>query len=131
MKFTQTIVAVVLATLFVASSADAACVCDSKYAGKHCGQSPLMKGCKKDYLYQCNGTQGSKPHVYGPCTKGCVYKGLSKDYCKDIVTDGQADVVLKVADRHHHVKLIENDDEELDEPVDERDDVLMVDSHWS
>ncbi|KAF9428783.1 hypothetical protein BGZ94_001054 [Podila epigama] len=83
MKFTQTIVAVVLATLFVASSADAACLCNSAYAGKHCGQSGYMtQDCKRDYLYQCNGTIGSTPHVYGPCTKGCVFKDFSRDYCR-------------------------------------------------
>ncbi|KAF9428782.1 hypothetical protein BGZ94_001053 [Podila epigama] len=82
MKFTQTIVAVVLATLFVASSADAACLCDNTTAGKHCGQSGLMSGCKTNYLYQCNGVRWSTPHVYGPCTKGCVLNSISKDYCR-------------------------------------------------
>ncbi|KAF9428780.1 hypothetical protein BGZ94_001051, partial [Podila epigama] len=61
MKFTQTIIAVVLANLLVASSADAACLCNSIYAGNHCGQSGFMKGCKKDYIYQCNGRMGTKP----------------------------------------------------------------------
>ncbi|KAF9428786.1 hypothetical protein BGZ94_001057 [Podila epigama] len=112
MKFTQTIVAVVLATLFIASSADAACICNRSYAGKHCGHSPFMSGCKTNYLYQCNGVQGSTAYEYGPCTKGCVYQGLSKDYCRYLrhsicyvegtVTSGGADVALKVVDEHEH-----------------------------
>jgi len=77
-------IVIVTALLVVAllSSTDAACTCNNDCAGKHCGQSPLLSGCKTNYIYQCNGVRGSTAYEYGPCTKGCVYAGCSRDYCR-------------------------------------------------
>ncbi|KAF9428784.1 hypothetical protein BGZ94_001055 [Podila epigama] len=85
MKSIQTIIAIVLATLFISSSADPAnCRCLSKVAGNYCGQSPLMtQDCHREMLYQCNGVKMSKPmRWYGLCSKGCVITGQSGDHCR-------------------------------------------------
>ncbi|KAG0247233.1 hypothetical protein DFQ27_002373, partial [Actinomortierella ambigua] len=76
MKFI-TVAAVIVAFVALASSTDAQCVCTSQYAGKHCGESCYMSGCKTGYIYQCDGTPGSIPHEYGRCRKGCIMEGLS------------------------------------------------------
>ncbi|KAG0243074.1 hypothetical protein BGW41_002936 [Actinomortierella wolfii] len=81
MDFTA-VVAAIATVVALSSSADAACICTNTSAGRHCGDSPLVSGCKANYIYQCNGVYGSTAHEYGPCKKGCVWSGISKDYCR-------------------------------------------------
>ncbi|ORZ27588.1 hypothetical protein BCR41DRAFT_345560, partial [Lobosporangium transversale] len=61
-----------------------ACICVNHTAGKHCGQSRLLSGCKYDYIYQCNGVYGSPAYEYGPCRKGCIqesrFQGTTAGY---------------------------------------------------
>lgn len=74
---------VVILVITEIPTADAACKCLNRCAGRHCGRSPLMSsGCRANDLYQCNGKYGSTAYRYGPCKKGCVYKGCSKDKCR-------------------------------------------------
>lgn len=81
--FALVTLAVILVITEIPSAADAACKCLNRCAGKHCGRSPLMSaGCNSNDIYQCNGKYGSTAYRYGPCRKGCVYKGCSRDYCR-------------------------------------------------
>ncbi|KAF9914109.1 hypothetical protein BX616_008950 [Lobosporangium transversale] len=82
MKVSQFFLTTVFAALFFMSSSDAACICVNHTAGKHCGQSRLLSGCKYDYIYQCNGVYGSPAYEYGPCRKGCIQESISRDHCR-------------------------------------------------
>ncbi|KAF9149937.1 hypothetical protein DFQ26_001777 [Actinomortierella ambigua] len=77
-----TAAAAIAAFVALASSADATCYCFNTHIGTHCGESPLMMGCKSGYLYGCNGIEGSVAREYGLCRKLCVQEGVSRDYCQ-------------------------------------------------
>lgn len=76
------VIIVLIVVSGLVASGDAACRCVNTCAGKHCGRSPLMSGCAANNIYQCNGVYNSLAHNYGGCSRGCVYKGCSRDYCK-------------------------------------------------
>jgi len=81
MKSALIVAFLVLAVTIVYTEGE--CLCRNTDAGKHCGYKPgVMSGCKSRYIYQCNGQLNSPAHEYGPCRKGCVYKGDSLDYCR-------------------------------------------------
>lgn len=79
--FVAVLVLAVITTLMSVSSVEG-CKCVNRYAGKHCGRSPFMSGCKANNIYQCNGVYNSAALNYGLCAKGCQYGSLSKDYCQ-------------------------------------------------
>ncbi|KAG0260468.1 hypothetical protein DFQ27_003525 [Actinomortierella ambigua] len=81
MKFI-TVATAIVAFVALSSSADAACICVNRTAGRHCGESNLMSGCKRGHIYQCNGTMNSRAHEYGHCAKGCQQLDVSNDRCK-------------------------------------------------